>query len=256
MRIAAAAALAAAWPGTVLAGAWPLERGDTQVIVKAEVMRASDGFDVDGTRRPLPADRKDDALSVFVEHGLTDRLTLQMRAEWQQGEDLFADYEGAGPTEIGLRYQLLRSQRGTVSAYVGYARAGEGRNAGYAQPGAGDHDWEVRLLAGHSGPYRWFGGRDGFVEVQVARRIRDGLPDEDHLDVTTGVHLGADWMILNQVYAGRTAEGREALWINSEASIVRRAGDWSLQVGWRQAVTGQGEVPAQSGPILAVWRRF
>ncbi|HRH20399.1 MAG TPA: hypothetical protein PLE81_07140 [Brevundimonas sp.] len=256
MRLAAAAVLAAAWPGMVFAGAWPLERGGTQVIVKAERMRASEGFEIDGVRRPLLAGRDDDAVSIFAEHGLTDRLTLQVRAEFQRGDDTFADYEGNGPTEIGLRYQVLYSRRTTVSLYGAYARAGEGRNAGYAAPGAGDHDWEVRLLAGHSGSYAWLGRRDAFAEVQIARRIRDGLADEDHLDVTLGVHLNDDWMLLSQIYAGRTVEGPAVRWVNSESSIVRRWGDWSLQVGWRQALSGRGEVPAQQGPVLAVWRRF
>jgi len=252
----AVAIVAAAWPGTALAGAWPQEAGGTQVIVKAEHMRASDGFDAAGELRPLLVPREDDAVSIFAEHGLTDRLTLQLRTEWQSGQDQFADYEGLGPTEIGLRYQVLRTARGTVSAYLGYARAGEGRNAGYAAPGAGDHDWEVRLLAGHSARLPWFGDREVFIEVQAARRVRDGLADEDHLDVTTGVHFGSDWMLLNQVYAGRTTEGPEVSWINAESSLVRRAGDWSLQVGWRQAVSGRGEVPAQGGPLFAIWRRF
>lgn len=253
---AAVALIATAWPGVALAGAWPLDRGDTQVILKIEQMRASDGFDVDGTRRPLFSDREDDMASIFVEHGLTDRLTLQMRAEWQRGEDLFADYEGAGPTEIGLRYQVVETRRSTVSVYAAYAYAGEGRNAGYAAPGAGSHDWELRLLAGHGARLDWFGGREAFVEVQVARRFRDGLADEDRLDITGGINFGPNWMILNQVYAGRTVEGPEVAWVNAESSVVRRYGNWSLQAGWRQALAGRGEVPAQSGPMIAVWRRF
>jgi hypothetical protein len=256
LRLWAVAILAAAAPTSALAGAWAMEPGRTQVIVKYEGMRADEGFDIDGTRRPLLAERSDDTLALFAEHGLTDSLTLQLKAEWQSGEDFFVDYEGRGPVEIGVRWQALRTERSAVSLYAGYAWAGEGRNAGYAAPGAGDGDWEVRLLAGHSGRFGWLGGRDAFIEAQAARVFRDGLPDEDRAELTLGMHFGEDWMVLNQTYAGRTAEGPEAMWINSESSIVRRFGDWSLQAGWRQAVAGRGEVPAQSGPIVAVWRRF
>lgn len=253
MRLAAVAIAAAAWPSVASAGAWALDRGDTQVIVKLESMRAADGFDADGARRPLPVERRDDSLQMFAEHGLTDRLTLQVKADWQSGSDQFVDYEGRGPVEIGVRWQAWRNETSAVSLYAGYALAGEGRNAGYAAPGAGDGDWEVRLLAGRSGPIR---GREAFVEVQVARVFRDGLPDEDRLDVTSGVRLGENWMLLTQTYAGRTAEDRDSWWINNESSIVRHFGNWSLQAGWRQAVAGLGDVPAQSGPIVAVWRRF
>jgi len=256
VRLPAAVALAAAWPGLASAGAWPQDRGETQIILKAEGMRASEGFDVDGVRRTLLAERRDEIFSIFVERGLTDRLTLQLRSEYQRGQDAFVDYEGMGPTEIGLRFQVIRAGRTSISIYGGYAQAGEARNAGYAIPGVGDHDAEVRLLAGHSGHYAWLGGRESFAEVQLARRIRDGLPDEDRLDVTTGMHLSSDWMLLNQVYSGRTTEGPPVHWINTESSIVRRMGDWSLQAGWRQAMAGRGEVPAQGGFILAVWRRF
>jgi len=256
VKALAVAGLAAAWPGMALAGAWPLDRGDTQVIIKAERMRASEGFDIDSTRRPLLSEREDESLSVFVEHGLTDRWTLQVRSEYQRGQDAFVDYEGDGPVEIGLRYQLLRAAGTSVSLYGGYVRAGEGRNAGYAAPGAGDHDWEVRVLAGHGGRYAWLGGRDAFAEVQLAHRFRDGLPDEDRLDLMFGLHVDADWMVLNQIYAGRTTEGPTVNWSHVESSVVRRWGDWSFQAGWRQAISGRGEVTAQQGPVLAIWRRF
>lgn len=233
-----------------------MDRGETQAIIKLERMRADEGFDVDGVRRPLLARREDDTVSIFAEHGLTDRLTLQIRADWQRGRDSFADYEGMGPAEIGLRYALVRTERSVISVYGGYARAGEGRNSGYAAPGSGDHDWEVRLLAGRSGRFRWLGGREAFAEVQAARRFRDGLVDEDRLDATAGVQVGTNWVLLNQVYAGRTTEGPDVHWVNAEFSIVRRFDDWSFQAGWRQAVSGRGEVPAQTGVVLAIWRRF
>lgn len=256
MKSVAVAMLAAAWPGTALAGAWPPDAGGTQVIVKFERMRAESAFDRTGARRLLPVEREDDTVSVYAEHGLTGRLTLQVRADWQRGRDLFVDYEGGGPSEIGLRFQVFRTDHSTISLYGGYAHAGVGRNAGYAAPGVGEHDWEVRLLAGHGGRLHWLGGREAFVEVQVARRVRDGLADEDRLDLTTGIHFGAEWTLLSQVYAGRTTEGPEVEWINAESSVVRRVGDWSFQVGWREAVSGRGEVPAQRGPVIAVWRRF
>ena len=64
-------------------------------------MRAETGFDPSGEEQPLGADRTDTTLGLFAEYGLTDRLTLQLKADWQQGEDAFVDYEGRGPVEIG-----------------------------------------------------------------------------------------------------------------------------------------------------------
>lgn len=249
------AVLAAALPAPALAGAWSPAQGEGQAIVKVERMRADQGYDPDGVLQPLFAPREDDTVSLFAEYGLTDSLTLQVKAEWQSGRDAFVDFEGAGPAEIGLRWQAWRSGGAAVSLYAGYAHAGAGRNAGYAAPGAGDGDWEVRAMAGHSGRFSWLGDRQAFAEVQVARRFRSGLPDEDRADVTFGMDVNEDWTLLSQVFAGQARDGAEAAWLNAEVSVVRRFGDWSVQAGWREAVAGR-ESPAQSGIVLGVWRRF
>ncbi|MBA3049587.1 MAG: hypothetical protein FP822_08495, partial [Brevundimonas sp.] len=74
---------------------------------------------------------------MFLEYGLTDRLTVQFKGDWQSGEDAFVEYEGRGPLEIGVTWQAWRDDRTAVSLYAGYADGGEGRNAGYAAPGVG-----------------------------------------------------------------------------------------------------------------------
>ena len=131
--------------GEASAGAWTQPKGQGQAIVKYEDIRAEKGFDPAGAAQPLGADRTDKTLGLFAEYGLTDRLTLQLKADWQQGEDAFVDYEGRGPVEVGATWQVWRDDHNAVSFYGGYARAGEGRNAGYAPPGVGEHDWEARV---------------------------------------------------------------------------------------------------------------
>ena len=166
--IAAACALAGA--GKADAGAWTHKKGTGQVIVKLESMRATEGFGPDGQRVPLLAQRRDEALGVFAEYGLTDQLTLQFKGDLQRGEDAFVDFEGRGPIEIGVTWQVWRDDRNAVSLYAGYADGGEGRNAGYAPPGQGDSDWEVRASAGRSfgGSGEAWGPDRSFIEVQAA----------------------------------------------------------------------------------------
>ena len=250
--IAAVCALTAA--GQADAGAWTKKKGQAQVIAKLEAMRATEGFDAAGQRVPLPAERRDEALSVFAEYGLTDRLTLQLKGDLQRGEDAFVDYEGRGPIEIGVTWQVWRDERNAVSLYAGYADGGEGRNAGYAPPGQGDSDWEVRASAGRSFEGAAWGPERSFIEVQAARRMRQGLPDETRVDLTLGGHIGENWMVLGQAFGGQTDDGG-ARWLSVETSVVRRFGDWSVQAGWRTAVSGR-ETPAANGPVLGLWRRF
>ena len=243
--LAAMALMAVAGPA--VAGPWTQPQGRGQWIVKFEDMRADRGFDPDGALADLAAERRDTSVGVFAQYGVTDRLTLQFKGDWQSGEDAFIDYDGRGPLEIGLSWQVWRDERAAVSVYAGYADGGEGRNAGYAPPGVGDSDWEVRAAVGRS-----FGG--AFLDLQAARRMREGLSDETRVDATAGVHVGEDWMLLAQAFGGQ-ADDDGARWLSLEASIVRDFDDWSLQAGWRQAVSGR-ETPASGGPVIALWRRF
>lgn len=254
MRTAAAliaAACALVWAGEADAGAWAKAKGTGQVILKLESMRATEGFGPDGRRVPLLAERRDEAFAVFAEYGLTDRLTLQFKGDLQRGSDAFVDFEGRGPIEIGVTWQVWRDDRTAVSLYAGYADGGEGRNAGYAPPGQGDSDWEVRTSVGRS-----FGGEKhpAFAELQLARRYRDGLPDEIRLDATYGMDLASNWMFLSQAFGGQTDDDG-AQWLSLENSVVHRRGDWSFQAGWRQTIAGR-ETPIAGGPMIAVWRRF
>ncbi len=260
MRLAVIAGMMlAAAASSAEASAWAQKKGQGQVIAKAEAMRATRGYDSTGTARPLPAPREDLATGMLAEYGLTDRLTLQLKGDWQSGEDAFVDYSGRGPVEVGVTWQAWRDDHGAVSLYAGYAVAGEGRNAGYAAPGVGEQDWEVRVSAGRGfGAPAAVAGRWGadrmFVEIQAARRMRDGLPDEVRADLTLGAHFGEDWMMLAQAFGGVTDDDG-ARWLSAETSVVRHLGRWSLQAGWRRTVAGR-ETPLAEGPILAVWRRF
>lgn len=216
-------------------------------------MAASDGFDMHGRLTALGADRIDTTVGAYADYGLTDRLTLQLKGDWQTGEDAFVEYQGRGPLEIGVTWHAPTDGWAAASLYAGYADGGEGRNAGYAAPGEGDSDWEVRASVGGSFQATTWTPR-AFVELQAARRMRAGLPDETRVDATMGVRLFTDWMVMGQAYAGRTDEDG-ARWLSLEASVVRDLGDWSVQAGWRQAVAGR-ETPRASGPVLALWRRF
>ncbi len=247
--------LAAALATPAVAGAWTQPKGKGQVIVKFEHMTAARGFDPDGVLADLPAERRDTTLGVFAEYGLTDRLTVQFKGDWQSGEDAFVDFEGRGPLELGITWQAWRDESTAVSLYAGYATGGEGRNAGYAPPGEGDQDWEVRASLGRSFEAGWGPVPPrSFVELQAARRMRQGLPDETRVDLTYGAHIGDDWMVLAQAFGGQT-DGGEARWVSVEASVVRDFGDWSLQAGWRRAVAGL-ETPEARGPVIGRWRRL
>jgi len=237
--------------GEARAGAWPAPKGGTLAILKYERAEANEAFDLDGDRYNT-AERYDEIASLYLEHGLSRRITVQAKLSLNRGEDPNSGsvYDGRGPTELGLRYVAWQGRKTVVSVYVGAILAGEGRNAGYADPGAGETDFESRLLAGRSFSVA---GRPGFAEIQLARLSRPGLSDESRLDVTLGYEPSPRWLILAQSYSGQARSGAE--WTKLEASAVRRFGDWRAQAGWRIAAAGKAG-PAESGPVLALWRNF
>lgn len=238
--------------GQAHAWAWPMPDGQTQIIFKYEGQSADEAFDENGIVVPIP-EQSDDSLSLFVEHGLTDRLTLQGKVGWTRGEDLFGDYSGRGPIELGARYTFFKGERTVLTVYGGAVLAGEGRNSETAPPGAGEVDTELRLLAGRSGTL-W--KRHMFAEVQVARIGREGLPDETRIESTVGWEPRKRWLLLLQNYAGKAdAEPIAPLWLKSEVSVVRDVGPWRVQAGWRSSSLGV-ESPVSRGPVLALWRTF
>jgi hypothetical protein len=121
--------------------------------------------------------------------------------------------------------------------------------------GSGDEGTgaEVRLLAGRTG--RLF-GRAVLLEGQWAQRISMRQVQQTRLDLTFGVGLPGGLNSLTQVYSGRVRSGGvSADWVKLDQTLVRPIGPWSLQVGWRRTLAGHN-LPATSGPIIGLWKRF
>lgn len=254
MKAVAVLAIAAAFscPVAALAGAWPVEKGRSLVIAKFERSTADQGFDPDSVLVGI-GHRRDENLSVFVEHGLTPRLTLQAKAGVTRGHDQWVKYSGRGPIEAGLRWTVRQDARSALAVYVGAGEAGAGRNAGYAAPGQGSLDLEARVLYGRSGVWK---GREVYVDLQAARLKRQGLADETRIDTTLGLRPAKNWLLLAQTYGGQADHDTiKARWLKAELSVVRSLGNWSVQAGWRDTLSGR-ETARDRGVVLALWRRL
>lgn len=224
--------------------------GATQVILADEPEAAGRGIDDQG--RAGPVDIHDATASLFVEHGLTDRLTLQAKLAWTAGHDSVAKFDGRGPTELGLRYAVWRRGRSIASTAVAVIAPGVGRNAGYDAPHRGSGDVELRFLAGSS--FR-FGPGEAFAEGQVTRFFRSGLPNETRIDATFGQGVGSDWLVMLKTYSGVAERSPAPYWVKGELCVVRRLSRWSVQAGWRSTLLAHG-APLAQGPVIALWRRF
>jgi hypothetical protein len=232
-----------------------MPKGEGQVITRYERQTADEAFGPDGVGQPIEP-RWDESATAFVEYGLTERLTLQGKLGYARGADAFGGYDGAAPAELGLRWAVWKRGSTVVSVYGGAISPGEGENAVYVSRKPSDGDLEARVLVGRSGRWR---GRTAFVDAQMARLWRFGAADETRLDVTVGVDVTRNWLLLAQTYGGETDGADDGLrpgWANAEVSAVRRLpGGWRAQLGYRTAVYGR-DTTVGAGPVVGVWRRF
>ncbi|MCC4616887.1 hypothetical protein LL972_12930 [Xanthomonas campestris pv. asclepiadis] len=294
--------LIAALPGTAVAGAWTQPQGDTLVIVKALHSDGRGWFDDshhrttfgDGQQFDGNGRSRQDQLNVYVEHGLTDKLSFI--GNFYFTEVGFSNYGGDGRTrtsttgladqEVGLRYALPSAQedvwRSSVQALVSIPAYGRSKTYHPNNPsantdpalGLGDYGLELRYSRGRG---YTLGGRNGYVDLGGAVRLRgSAASDELRVDASTGLSLTPSWLLLGEVNViqglgngrnnfdvpgsaggvGFVATGTNYDLTKLQLSTLYTApGGSQWQVGYQQPVMGRNTAAA-GGPFVAAWWRF
>ncbi|MBB6574572.1 hypothetical protein [Xanthomonas arboricola] len=294
--------LMAAFPDTAVAGAWTQPQGDTLVIVKALHSDGRGWFDDshhrttfgDGQQFDGNGRSRQDQLNVYVEHGLTDKLSFI--GNFYFTEVGFSNYGGDGRTrtsttgladqEIGLRYALPSAQedvwRSSVQALVSIPAYGRSKTYHPNNPeansdpalGLGDYGLELRYSRGRG---YTLGGRNGYVDLGGAVRLRgSAASDEVRVDASTGLSLTPSWLLLGEVNViqglgngrnnfdvpgsaggvGFVATGTNYDLTKLQLSTLYTApGGSQWQVGYQQPVMGRNTAAA-GGPFVAAWWRF
>ncbi|UUF00300.1 hypothetical protein [Xanthomonas hortorum] len=292
----------AALPGTALAGAWTQPQGDTLVIVKALHSDGRGWFDDshhrttfgDGQQFDGNGRSRQDQLNVYVEHGLTDKLSFI--GNFYFTDVGFSNYGGDGRTrtsttgfadqEIGLRYALPSAQddvwRSSVQALVSIPAYGRSKTFHPNNPeansdpalGLGDYGLELRYSRGRG---YTLGGRNGYVDLGGAVRLRgSAASDEVRVDASTGLSLTPSWLLLGELNViqglgngrnnfdvpgsaggvGYVATGSNYDLTKLQLSTLYTApGGSQWQVGYQQPVMGRNTAAA-GGPFVAAWWRF
>lgn len=228
--------------GPARAGAWPMEPGKTQAIVKFEAQRASEAFDGTGQLVPIPV-HHDFAADLFVERGVTERLTLQGKFYLASAKEDGLSQTAYGNSELGARWTAYEGPKGVLSFYTGLTLPVAGAEKGRA-------GFEARVLLGRAVK---LGPRKLVTEVQLATLTGSGYGRETRLDGTLGLELTENWGLMAQMQCGQIENG--ASWLKDEYSITRKIGKNSIQIGWRQTPFAKNFTKA-SGPIVGLWRRF
>ena len=248
------------FPEPARAGAWTLDRGETQVITSVTFSRASRRFD--GTGKPSQKMVFDKLFAQnSFEYGLTNAVTLYAAPEYvmaQSGGDGQATVRArSAAVEAGVRILLL-TRIGMFSIQ------GSGKTAGafdmsVSAGKASGSQAELRLLYGRN--YKLL-GLDGFADLQVAERwIRRPRPNEMAIDATLGLWLTPKTLAMVKSYNIISGGGGQPPYTfyrmhKLEFSIVRRITKrWSLQIGAFISPFGQNIVD-ERGVGSAIWYRF
>jgi|TARA_R110002096_G_scaffold23867_1_gene75693 hypothetical protein len=247
---------------SALAGAWPQPKGETEVIISVTQALAHRTFDQTGNAVSRGRFKKVE-IQVYVEHGLTDRVTLvgevaRSTDKTEAFDRQFTDTEFRR-VELGARAHLFTWDETLYSldalAILNTSSAGDDPAASQS----GDMDYEVAVSTG--APVM-FMGLFGFSAQRFAYRYRPGIrPAVASADATLGLNWGPDWMTLlksNTEYSiGRTPSPQGHYWSSkAELSVVHRLQPgFAVEVGTFRTFVGRN-VLKETGLKLAFWYDF
>ena len=256
------AGLLACMPVNSWAGAWTQDEDRWQVITGLVLSEAGHTY---GSDAPIQFRRA--LFTSYTEYGLRENLTLfaateSAYVEVQQGSA--APYHAIdNAVEGGARLRvdpwLGLDDFGILSVEVSLRTAGAFNFAVSANRGAGGDGGQLRLLYG-KGLRLW--DHDAFADIELGRRFLAGArPDETPFDLTAGLWLDPDNMVMAQSFNLFAAAGQVAAYPSFEShklqlSWVRRlSGRFLLQSAGFFSPAGRNALVEQ-GVCLSLWMRF
>jgi hypothetical protein len=237
------------------AGAWTLKRGHWQVFTATTQSSAGMSFDGHG-RAVLPTSFNKLLVQNCIEYGLTDYLTLFATPDYVMAHvrSLAAQSVRNSSFEGGARL-LLDGRIGKLSLQGSYKTAGAFDLSVSANRASG-RQVELRLLYGTG--FKLF-GRDGFIDVQAGQRwIAAPRPDETPVDLTIGLWITRNWMLMAQSFNIVSAGDARPPYTyyrshKFELSLVQKLSrHWSMQIGAFTSPAGQNAL-VERGVQVSLW---
>ena len=253
VRAALVAACLTATDAPAEAGAWTRDGGETLLISATALHRLDLALDTTLIKHEL---------SWYVEHGVTDDVTLVGRVAFQNidGATVARDevrqiaLRDFSSSELAARVSLMRQGRWALSGQALVTFRGPGENWNNSEFGEGGGDVEARLLLGRSV------GETGFIDAGLAHRWRDErVGDEIRFDVAAGAELLWETELIVQSYAiwsGGPPHEEGHYNHRVQLSIVRPLGRRSsVQVGALGTLSAH-RMAEERAISVSIWRRF
>lgn len=219
-RLIACSVLTCLFASSAQGGAWPRKQGDGFASLSMRL-----GWPQDmGTWTSM--DPTNDYSTLYVEYGLTDRLTF--------GADIGHSVSGSGKTVLFFQWPVRQSAKGAqVSAQFGFGIISSQR---IIRPG---------LSVG-------WGLKNGWLSIDsVAESYVDRGRTDFKLDMTWGRNLPKDRKLILQVQTGQP-DGRDPFVRVAPSLVLPLRGPAKLETGVTWGLTGD----ASMGLKIGVWTDF
>jgi protein XagA len=259
--IAAALALLAL-PEAARAGAWTQPAGGLLVINSLSYYQVNVvGYNTFG-RPSGHGTYQQVEFAPYIEYGLNGRVTIGMqpRVQYVVQSGLPGTKDSFGLVQLNLFVRYLLLQAGpnvfSVQGTIGIPGTATADEPLLAQPNA---EYEARLLYGRG--FDLPNGWHGFANAELGYRIEaNGWADQIRGDVTFGLNVTPDWMLLaqsfNTISVGQASPGGSdySLYRVEFSAVHSFTPHISLQFGaWHDA--GGHKIALGNAGIVALWFR-
>lgn len=248
-------------PQAAHGGAWTLPEGHGQIVVTDTSSEATHAFDDKGSAQPTAHYSKEE-LQALMEYGVSDWLTAMLIPSLQHvniGTPVSAERTGFGNSELGARARLTQGNTWVLSTQGTVRIPGTYDANNPAAVGYTGVEFDIRALYGQS---LSFGRLPAFVDVQVAQRFRTaGPPDEARIDLTFGLRVAPQWLLLMQQFNVISEGSGTALFPANRyhklqlSAVYDINAQWALQGGAFTTFAGRNALQ-ENGVQFGAWYRF
>ncbi|MEN6439035.1 MAG: hypothetical protein ABFD97_10680 [Syntrophobacter sp.] len=238
------------------AGAWTQAKGKFYERFGVNRYFTDEQFDSNGNKEDFPSGGKysENYLSNYIEYGLTDRITLinalYYKAAEKKDNETDVKADGLGDVDLGAKFKLYDGRLGVFSVQGLTKIPGDYDSSDTLPLGAGQYDFEVRLLYGLS-LYRFL---PGYCNFEIAHRWRMGDPADE---IRYLIEFGVD--ITKRLYGRVKLDGTLSMNNGNKLSVsgnptvnnnfdlgkldtalgYRLTDSWMLEVGYTPEIYGR-----------------
>ena len=254
-----------------LAGAWPQEEGNWQIIHSVSLYSADEFFDPLGNNVPQSTFTQRQ-YNPYIEYGWRDHTTIGINAFIQDSSSNGDSNFGLGDVELFARTLLWqknpewKNSEWVISIQPLIKLPSFADDDDLPALGNDNTDLALSLFSGYS--FHYFSQKT-FTETEIQYRLRLGAPeDQVRINATIGQDINSDWQVIAQSFTTLSIDS-----VRGATTFTQSAGDdfdlqtiqltavhhysdqISLQAGAAYDIVGRN-TSRGARALFAIWHRF